>query len=199
MVYDETHEAIVIDPGCSNHQEQEKIKKFIDSERLVVKYLLNTHGHIDHVLGNSFVKDFYRVPFLIHAQDEATLRTVKIYAPLYGFEGYREVLPDSYLNEGDVVEFGNQRMRVLYLPGHAPGHIAFYSEREKKIIAGDVLFQGSVGRTDLPGGNFDVLIQSIHQKLFALPDDVVVYPGHGPTTTIGEEKVSNPFCALTLR
>lgn len=199
VVYDETREAIIIDPGCSNHQEQEELKKFIDSERLNVRYLLNTHGHIDHVLGNSFVKDFYRVPFLIHPLDEATLRTVKVYAPVYGFEGYREVLPDSYLNEDDFVEFGNQRMRVLFLPGHAPGHIAFYAEPDKKILAGDVLFQGSVGRTDLPGGNFDVLIQSIHQKLFALPDEVVVYPGHGAPTTIGEEKVSNPFCALTMR
>ena len=123
----------------------------------------------------------------------------KILAPHYGFNRYHEARPDVYLNEGDVVEFGDQKFTVLFVPGHSPGHIAFYNEKEKVVFAGDVLFQNSVGRTDLPGGNHNTLIQSIHQKLFTLPDDVTVYPGHGGETTIGTEKRTNPFCALTLR
>ena len=117
---------------------------------------------------------------------------------MYGFENYHEAEPDQFLNEGDTVAFGNALLKVLFLPGHAPGHIGFYNEKEKIILSGDVLFDGSVGRADLPGGNFNTLISSIHQKMFVLPDETIVYAGHGPSTTIGKEKVSNPFCALSL-
>jgi glyoxylase-like metal-dependent hydrolase (beta-lactamase superfamily II) len=199
VLYDETHEAVIIDPGCSDRGEERALGDFISRQQLIPKYLLNTHCHVDHVLGNYFVQQTYRVPFLMHRLDEPTLRSVKLYAPLYGVNTYQETLPDSFLEEGDQVVFGNQQLKVLFLPGHAPGHVGFYHQAEKQLVAGDVLFQHSIGRTDLPGGNFETLIDSIHQKLFTLPDEVVVYPGHGPTTTIGEEKVSNPFCALTLR
>jgi hydroxyacylglutathione hydrolase len=138
------------------------------------------------------------VPFIIHSIEEKVLRAVKSYAPNYGFAQYVEVLPDRFIEAGDVFCFGNTQWQILFLPGHAPGHIGFYDPNEKVIFSGDVLFDGSIGRTDLPGGNFETLIESIHQKLFTLPDEVVVYSGHGPTTTIGKEKVSNPFCALTL-
>jgi glyoxylase-like metal-dependent hydrolase (beta-lactamase superfamily II) len=110
---------------------------------------------------------------------------------------YQEASVDGYLEEGNSVTFGSQQFTILFVPGHSPGHVAFYNEKEKVVIGGDVLFRNSIGRTDLPGGNFDTLINSIHEKLFTLPDDVVVYPGHGPSTTIGFEKVTNPFCALT--
>jgi glyoxylase-like metal-dependent hydrolase (beta-lactamase superfamily II) len=150
-------------------------------------------------LGNYHVKEKYTCPFLIHEADLPVLRAVKAYAPNYGFPAYTECLPDSFLKEGDEVELGDLKAKVLFVPGHAPGHIAFYFESERKIFSGDVLFRSSIGRTDLPGGDFDTLIESIHQKLFTLPDDVIVYSGHGPTTTVGEEKVSNPFCALSLR
>lgn len=193
------NEAVIIDPGNSNKHESSVLDQYIASEDLKVKYLLNTHCHIDHVLGNYHVKEKYKVPFFIHENDLPVLRSVKVYAPNYGFPSYAECLPDSFLKENDEVEVGETRARVLFVPGHAPGHIAFYFESVKKIFSGDVLFLSSIGRTDLPGGDFDTLIESIHQKLFTLPDDVVVYPGHGPTTTIGREKVTNPFCALSLR
>ena len=192
-------DAVIVDPGNSNKQETEELDQYISNETLVVKYILNTHCHIDHVLGNYYVKEKYKAPLLIHEADLPVLRAVKAYAPNYGFPGYTECLPDSFLKEGDEIELGNLKTKVLFVPGHAPGHVAFYFESEKKVFSGDVLFQSSIGRTDLPGGNFDTLIESIHQKLFTLPDEVVVYSGHGPTTTLGEEKVSNPFCALSIR
>lgn len=199
VLYDETGEAVVIDPGCYEKEERDELDQFIAHKKLKVKYLLNTHCHFDHVLGNDHVKQKYNVPFLIHEIELQTLRAVKTYISNYGFGKYHEVLPDAYLKEGDKVIFGNSELLVLFLPGHAPGHIGFYNEKYKTLIGGDVLFQRSIGRTDLPGGNFQTLINSIHQQLFVLPDDVVVYPGHGNSTTIGEEKISNPFCALSLR
>jgi hydroxyacylglutathione hydrolase len=198
-VVSEGTDAWVIDPGNSDKHESAKLDEYIVAEKLTLKYLLNTHCHIDHVLGNYHVKEKYKVPFMIHEADLPVLRAVKSYAGNYGFPMYSEALPDSFLKEGDELLLGAAKASVLFVPGHAPGHIAFYFEQEKKLISGDVLFLQSIGRTDLPGGDFDTLIDSIHQKLFTLPDDVTVYCGHGPTTTIGREKVSNPFCALTLR
>jgi hydroxyacylglutathione hydrolase len=192
-------EAVVIDPGNSDKHETAALDQYIAKEKLLVKYLLNTHCHIDHVLGNYHVKEKYQVPFMIHALDLPVLRAVKSYASNYGFPLYTEAEPDSFLQEGDTISFGGISARVLFVPGHAPGHIAIYFENEKKVFSGDVLFQSSIGRTDLPGGNFDTLIDSIHQKLFTLPDAVDVFPGHGPTTTVGFEKMSNPFCALSIR
>jgi hydroxyacylglutathione hydrolase len=159
--------------------------------------VLNTHCHIDHVLGNFFVKEKYKTSLHIHKKDEPVLKAVKAYAPNYGFFQYQETFPDSYLEEGQVLKLGDEELKVLFVPGHAPGHVAFYNEKNKIVIGGDVLFYNSIGRTDLPGGDFDTLIESIHTKLFTLPDDVTVFPGHGPETTIGFEKRTNPFCALT--
>lgn len=198
VLFDETREAVIIDPGCYDREEQEELASFIAAEKLTVKLLLNTHCHIDHVLGNFFVKQRYEVPLLINSVEVPVLRSVKSYAPNYGFPGYQEVLPDSLLAEGTPVKFGQSQLDVLFLPGHSPGHVGFFAPEQRLLIAGDVLFYHSIGRTDLPGGNTDTLLKSIHQKLFQLPDDVVVYPGHGPTTTLGEEKVSNPFCALPV-
>ena len=198
VLYDETQEAVIIDPGCFEKEEQAELVEFIDAKKLKVKLLLNTHCHIDHVLGNYFVKEKYKVPFLIHKNDDPVLRSVKAYAPSYGFNLYREVLPDGYLAEGNTVSFGNTTFDILFLPGHAPGHIGFYHKASHSLLSGDVLFEQSIGRTDLPGGDFNTLIKSIHQKIFTLPDNVVVYPGHGNTTTVGEEKISNPFCALNV-
>jgi len=198
VVSDETLAAVVIDPGCYTRDEQLELSSFIEARNLKIELILNTHCHIDHVLGNDFVKDKYNVPLLLHKIEEAPLRAVKNYAPVYGFEGYREAEPDRFVDVADLISFGNTRWKILFLPGHSPGHIGFYDDREKIIFSGDVLFAGSIGRTDLPGGNFEILIKSIHQQLFTLPDQVVVYPGHGPTTTVGEEKIANPFCALSV-
>ena len=199
VLFDETRDAVIVDPGCYENDEKQELTEFIESKNLKVKMLLNTHGHIDHVLGNTFVKDKFKVKLFIHKIDEPVMRAVKAYAGNYGFPLYQEASVDSYLEEGKTISFGTQQFKILFVPGHSPGHVAFYNEKEKIVIGGDVLFQNSIGRTDLPGGNFDTLINSIHEKLFTLPDDVVVYPGHGPKTTIGFEKVTNPFCALTSK
>ncbi|MEQ6120789.1 MBL fold metallo-hydrolase [Reichenbachiella sp. MALMAid0571] len=196
VVYDESLEAIVIDPGCYEREEQEELSEFIETEKLKVVKLLNTHCHIDHVLGNQYIKDRYGVGLYIHPKDEETLLAVKVYAPAYGFAKYNEATLDGFFEEGDTIPFGNSSFEVIFVPGHAPGHVAFVNKEQKVCIGGDVLFDGSIGRTDLPGGNFEVLINSIHEKMFTLDDSMVVYPGHGGETTIGKEKTSNPFCAI---
>lgn len=193
VLYDDTKECVIIDPGCYEAEEKKELTDFIESNDLKVTKLLNTHCHVDHVLGNYFVKEKYNVKLYIHELDLPVLKAVTVYGPNYGFHQYQDSTPDHFLNEGDEVNFGHQRLRVLFVPGHAPGHVAFYSAHDKVVIGGDVLFYNSIGRTDLPGGNFDTLIKSIREKLYTLPDDVTVYPGHGPKTTIGFEKQTNPF------
>jgi glyoxylase-like metal-dependent hydrolase (beta-lactamase superfamily II) len=197
VLYDETGECVIVDAGCMEDEEALDLADFIQDRNLSVRWLLNTHSHVDHVLGNFFVKKKYGVPLLIHPLDEPTRKAVTAYAPAYGFHHYQEVLPDAFLDEAKPVLFGNQSLRVIFVPGHSPGHVAFYDEADGLLIGGDVLFYNSIGRTDLPGGNFDTLMDSIRHKLFTLPDDVKVYPGHGPETTIGYEKRTNPFCAVT--
>ena len=196
VLFDETKECVVIDPGCSNQAENAQLKSFIDKHKLKVKLVLNTHCHVDHVLGNRFAKQTFKINLLIHRLEEPTLRAAEVYAPSYGFHDYQHQSADAFLEEGDFIVMGNHTLVVLFVPGHAPGHVAFYNEKSRILIGGDVLFYNSIGRTDLPGGNHEQLINSIHSKLFTLPDNVKVYPGHGPETTIGFEKKTNPFCAI---
>ncbi len=198
LLYDETKECIVIDPGCYDKSEQIELTSFIEENNLKIVKLLNTHCHVDHVLGNKFVKDTYSVKLYTSKEEEAALRSVKVYAPVYGFMNYAEAEVDEIIKEGDIVKFGNSELEILFVPGHSVGHLAFVNKKEKICIGGDVLFNGSVGRWDLPGGNQQTLLNSIHTKLFALEDDMVVYPGHGPETTIGREKRTNPFCAIRV-
>lgn len=146
-----------------------------------------------------YIKEKYKVPLKLHRLDEPQLRAIKAYAPTYGIDDYKETSPDGYLDEGEKIKWGNSELDILFLPGHAPGHLGFYSPSQNFIVAGDVLFQGSIGRTDLPGGDTDTLIESIQQKLFELPDKTTVFCGHGPSTTIKEEKVSNPFVGISAR
>ncbi|QMU30190.1 MBL fold metallo-hydrolase [Adhaeribacter radiodurans] len=193
LLHDETKECIVIDPGCYDKSEQEELTSFVAAQGLHIKQLVNTHCHVDHVLGNKFISDKYKVDLVIHEADLPTLRAVAVYAPSYGFTRYQELLPTKYLKEGELLQFGNTELQILFTPGHAPGHVVFYHAPSEQVIGGDVLFNRSIGRTDLPGGNYQILIQSIKTKLFTLPDSVTVYPGHGPSTTIGEEKKFNPF------
>ncbi len=189
----ESMEAVIIDPGCYSNEEKEELAAFVSSKKLKVIKLLNTHGHIDHVLGNAWVKEKFGVELYIGSEDAATLRSVETYASVYGFPQYRPAEADHFIKEGDTIMLGNSSMEVLFVPGHAPGHIAFYNKEQNFVINGDCLFRGSIGRTDLPGGDFDTLIRSIRSKLFSLPDETVVYCGHGPETTIGHEKKHNPF------
>jgi len=197
LLYDDTKEAVIFDPGCYEDYEKEELKSFVLDNQLTVKHLYNTHCHIDHVFGNQFIIDEFKIPFSIHKADLETLRAVKAYAPNYGFMHYQEAEPDGFLEEGDVITFGNSSLEVLFLPGHAPGHVAFISKEQNFCISGDVLFDGSIGRTDLPGGDFDTLIKSIQNKLFKLDSEMVVYSGHGNDTTLEKEMKTNPFCAVS--
>lgn len=196
VAFDETGEAIIVDPGCYEREEKEELDEFIKKNQLNVVLLINTHCHIDHVLGNDHIKSKYKVPFLIHKREEQMLRAVNTYAGNYGFFGYREVQPDKLIDDRDEITFGNSKFNIIFLPGHSPGHVGFYNQDQHILLSGDVLFQNSIGRTDLPGGDTETLLKSIKEKLFALPENVVVYPGHGPKTTLGEEMRSNPFCAV---
>lgn len=197
VLYDETRECIIIDPGCYDAEEKQELVSFIEAHDLTVQLLLNTHCHVDHVLGNYFVKEKYKVNLLIHPKEQYILKAVTAYAPNYGLNNYEESQADAFVDEGDTIRFGNQLLEVIFSPGHSPGHVVFYHPGDKILIGGDVLFYNSIGRTDLPGGDHDQLIGSIRRKLFALPDTVKVFPGHGPAITIGFEKRTNPFCALT--
>lgn len=194
VVYDEVGNAIIFDPGCYTLKEEKQLYHFIESENLAVCGLFNTHCHIDHVLGNAFINNVFATPLHIHAADQITLDRVADYAHVYGFEGYKlspSPLESTYVVDQQTLQFGDLSFTVLHTPGHAPGHVVFYFEAGGFVINGDVLFRGSFGRTDLPGGNIDTLKQSIHNVLFKLPDDTLVYCGHGPSTTIGYEKKNN--------
>lgn len=196
VLYDDSGECIIIDPGCYERQEQQNLTNFIKEKDLKVKALYNTHCHIDHVLGNSFVKDKYKVKLLTSRIEEQLLTAVSSYASNYGFHQYHAARIDEYIDEGQQIKFGNSTLEILLVPGHSPGHLVFYNNNENICIGGDVLFQRSIGRTDLPGGDHNTLIKNIHQKMFSLNDKMVVYPGHGEATTIGDEKKYNPFCAI---
>ena len=194
IVSDSTNDCIIIDPGCYSNDEKNILKKYIEDNNLNPVKLINTHCHIDHILGNKFVAKTWDLNLETHQNDIELLENSAEIARLYGFIDY-EKSPSTtqFLNEGDTVEFGNSKLKILYTPGHAPGHISLYSKEEKFIISGDVLFKSSIGRTDLPGGDFNVLIESIKTKILCLDDDTVVYCGHGPATTVGYERVNNPF------
>ena len=194
VLSDETGECVIIDPGCSNTIENVELEGYITVENLKPVKLLNTHCHIDHVFGNSFVAGKWGLDLEMHREDLVTLGMAQKSAELYGVHGYiPSPEPKVFLEEGDVVRFGSSVLEVLYVPGHAPGHIAFVSHEDKLVVGGDVLFRGSIGRTDLPGGNMDTLLNSIREKFYTLADDYTVICGHGPHTTIGEEKRSNAF------
>ena len=194
IVSDSTNDCIIIDPGCYSNDEKNILKKYIEDNNLNPVKLINTHCHIDHILGNQFVAKTWELNLETHQNDIELLEKSSEIASVYGFIDY-EKSPSTtqFLNEGDIVEFGNSKLKILYTPGHAPGHISLYSKEEKFIISGDVLFKSSIGRTDLPGGDFNVLIESIKTKILCLDDDTVVYCGHGPATTVGYERVNNPF------
>jgi len=193
VLFDESHECAIIDPGCNNSKEEEILTGFIESKGLKPVLLLNTHCHIDHVLGNKFIADKYDLELTSHKDEKIVLEANVMVANMYGIQ--YTLSPDitKFLDQGDTVTFGNTTLEVLFTPGHSPASISFFHRENKQLIAGDVLFQNSIGRTDLPGGNLDTLISSIKTKYYPLGDDVQVYPGHGPSTTIGEEKLNNPF------
>ena len=183
---------VIIDPGCYSSDEEAQLFDFIESNDLKPLALLNTHAHIDHILGNCAVKERYKVPFYIHKDGLNTLHSVKNYAAMYGFQAYKESPePDFFLENNTRITFEDISFKVFFTPGHAPGHVVFYNEANKFVINGDVLFNGSFGRVDLPGGDIDTLKKSIFETMFQLPEETVVYCGHGPETTIEKEKNTN--------
>jgi hydroxyacylglutathione hydrolase len=193
VLYDDSGECAIIDPGMYTAAEQNAVVNFIRDNNLTPVLLLNTHCHIDHVLGNKFIFEQYGLKPQFHASESDTLAAAVVYAPSMGFRYDASPLPDVYLPETGTVKFGNTTLNLIFAPGHSPAHLCFYDAMDNLLIGGDVLFRGSIGRTDLPGGDFATLIGNIEQKLFILPDDCMVYPGHGPATTIGYEKQNNPF------
>ena len=193
VLYDATKECVIFDPGCSNKDEQDQLVDFISANGLKPVKLVNTHCHIDHVLGNMFVSEKYGLPLISHEGEKSVLAMQPQISMMYGLPYDPSPEITQFLDDGDVLTFGNTELKVLFTPGHSPASISFYNEEAGIVIGGDVLFQGSIGRTDLPGGDFDTLAKSIKEKLYVLPDDVVVYCGHGPSTTIGVEKRTNPF------
>lgn len=193
LLFDATKECVIIDPGCSTNSERDTLKNFIEQNELKPVKLLNTHCHIDHILGNKFIADTYALGLEANENDLRTLDAGKVSAEIFGIEYELSPLPSHFLNEGDIVKFGNSELEIVFTPGHSTGSICFYNRSDKFVIGGDVLFYQSIGRTDLPGGNHEQLLTSIRTKLFTLPDDFTVHPGHGPSTSIGFEKVNNPF------
>ena len=194
IISDNTKECIIIDPGCYQDFERTELTDFIKTKNLKPVKLINTHCHIDHVLGNKFVSEQWNLELYAHKEDLPLLTNAGAVAKMYGFEKYEgSPYPKHFLEEGDTLKFGASELGIIFAPGHAPGHICLLSKKEGFIIAGDVLFNGSIGRTDLPGGDYDTLIGSIKTKLLPLDENTIVYCGHGPSTSIGKEKMNNPF------
>ena len=199
LLYDNTGECIIIDPGMYGREEQDRILKFIGEHKLKPVLLLNTHCHIDHVLGNKFVYETYGLLPQFHEGELPLLAAVVSYAPQMGFQYDPSPIPEQFLKENDIISFGNSQLEVRFVPGHSPAHICFYSQVDNFLVGGDVLFHMSIGRTDLPGEDFDQLKRSIQTQLFVLPEDCIVYPGHGQSTSIGFEKRNNPYLTELIR
>ena len=194
VVFDETGECAIFDPGCYTWEEREELQKFIEEKNLRPVRLINTHCHLDHVFGNAFVARTWGLGLEMHIGELPVLQRFPQTCQMYGIPHTEESpAPARFIEAGEEIAFGNTRLKALFTPGHSPASLSFYCAEENFVIAGDVLFYESIGRTDFPGGDFDTLIKSIRNQLFTLPDATLVYPGHGPATTIRHEKEYNPF------
>lgn len=195
LVFDpDTKECAVIDPGMSTPEEEKAIEDFIDQKGLKLTQIINTHLHIDHVAGIPFLRRKYGAPVLAHEGDKFLGNGLAQQARMFGLNLPLENIEISqYIQAGDKIKIGNGELDVISVPGHSKGSVALYDREGKYLISGDALFKGSIGRTDLPGGNYRELVESIESELLSLPDETIVFPGHGPSSTIGEEKRSNPF------
>ena len=193
ILWDETLECVLIDPACYYPEEEQQLKQFVESNKLKPVRLLNTHGHFDHLMGNRFIKKTWGLKCEIHEDDNFLVQLAPAQAMKFGIEMNEAPSCGEFLSDGDVLAFGNSELKVIHVPGHSPGGVAFFSEADQLLISGDILFFRSIGRTDLPMGNFNLLISGIKEKLMVLNDKVKVYCGHGPETTIGSEKKNNPY------
>ncbi len=194
LVWDETGDCAIFDPGCFGQEEEAFLRKFVEEKKLRPVRLINTHCHLDHVFGNAFVVETWNLSLEIHRGELPVLERFADSCIKFGVPvGKKQPIPARFIEDGEVISFGNTKLQVLLTPGHSPASLSFFCEKEKFVVAGDVLFFESIGRTDLPGGDFETLIHSIRTQLFELPDATLVLPGHGPTTTIRHEKENNPF------
>ena|SRR6218665_3894070 len=193
LLYDDQGTAFIIDPGNSTASEDLELKQFIEEKKLKLSRLLLTHGHIDHILGNKFIFDTFGLVPEMHKDDLFFIDRMMQSAAMYGLSVEQSPSPHKFLEEGDSIQLGAYVLECIHTPGHSPGSVSFYNRENKLLIGGDVLFRGSIGRSDLPMGDHETLIRSIHEKVLALGDDIKVYSGHGPATTTGLERQSNPF------
>ncbi len=193
ILYNENKKAFIFDPGCSNENEENILFQFIDQNGLEPVALINTHCHIDHVLGNHVVKERYNIPFWAPEGEQSMLQAASVMAEMYQIPYQPSPVPDQWIDTSHSMSLDSEKWELILAPGHSPASMVFYIPSEGIAIAGDVLFRESIGRTDLPGGNHDDLLKNIRKKLYILPDDTIIYPGHGEETTIGHEKINNPF------
>jgi len=193
VLHDETREALIVDPGNYNESENERLAEYIDKENLTVKAIINTHPHIDHIAGNEWTVQKYGAPLLCHEAGMPIYHKAFAYSVAFGFPTEHMPEPSRFLNEGDTVQFGYQTLQVLYTPGHCDGSISLYDANNHLVICGDLLFEGSVGRADLPTGDMNLLLEMVRTKILTLDGNTIVYPGHGDTTTVENEKLYNPF------
>ena len=193
ILSDETKKCIIIDPGCSTKVEEEKLSNYIDENNLEPIAIVNTHFHVDHVAGIYFIKNKYKIDVYGNENDNYLVEAAIDSGKIYGMNIIENPKIDKFLNDGDIYKFGNSILKAIHVPGHTKGSLAYYSEKDNFVISGDVLYNGSIGRTDLQGGDLDILLKSIKEKLFTLDPNTTVYSGHGPETTIGNEINSNPF------
>lgn len=199
VIFNEEGACAIVDPGCYFDHEYKELTDFIQTNNLVPKCLLNTHCHLDHVFGNKRIAEYYHLQLHMHAKEKKLFDYAPTSGEMWGLPFTNYEGPVIYINEGEIIKVGKDDLEILLTPGHSPGSVSFYSKEAKFVLSGDVLFHSGIGRTDLPGGDYETLMSSIRDKLFVLPDDVTVYSGHGPQTTIGEEKRSNPFLIQAAR
>ncbi len=189
LIWDDTREAVLIDAGCYTAREQQTLARFVEDYRLQLRHVVNTHLHFDHIFGNAFVYRHWGLRPQANVRDEFLLAQAETHCRMFGLElNEPTVSLGGYLEQGDILSFGHSHLEVLAVPGHSPGGLAFYCPEASRVFSGDSLFRGSYGRTDLPGGDYDSLMENIKARLLTLPEDTIVYPGHGNSTTIGREK-----------
>ena len=193
LIINDNNDCWIVDPGMYDSSETNELVRYLDTNGLTPQAIINTHTHIDHIFGVQFLMDKYNIPFSFHEKDLPVLNGAAGSAAVFGLQFGKAPAYNSFIKENETLKLGEDEVAVRFTPGHSPGSIIFYYQPGGWVIAGDVLFNGSIGRTDLPGGNFDTLIKSIREQLFTLPDETVVHPGHGPGTNIGDEKLYNPF------
>ncbi|MFA6401764.1 MAG: MBL fold metallo-hydrolase [Salinivirgaceae bacterium] len=194
LLYDDSKECVIVDPGNFYPQENQTLDAFITENNLKPVYIIQTHNHLDHLFGTQYLADKYQIPLACHADEVFWIENFKKTCAGYGLAiETQPPLPSTFLTDGMVFIFGNTQLKVIHVPGHSAGGVAFYNAVDGLLFCGDILFNDSIGRADLPGGDYDQLIDGIKTKLLVLPEETKVFSGHGPATTIGKEKKSNPF------